>query len=136
MPGTAPTAASEAMLMMWPLRRLTIRSAASFVPKMTPKMLMAIMPLGDFVGLVEESSGRSDSRVVDQHVDGSELTLHVVEEGGERLTVGHVQACVEAEIEVGAGLLDRASSTSPMATFAPSGAASSRWRGRCPSLLR
>src|ERR1700682_5825127 len=31
------------MLIMWPLRRLTIRSAASLVPRMTPKMLMAIV---------------------------------------------------------------------------------------------
>ncbi len=48
--------------------------------------------LGRRVVLVEERPDRHDPGVVDQHVDGAQLRLGVVQEARERLVLGHVQA--------------------------------------------
>jgi hypothetical protein len=54
---------------------------------------------GDIVGLVEEPSGRGDSRVVDQDVERPELAFDVVKERRERLAIGDVQPSVESYVE-------------------------------------
>ena len=102
MPGAAPSAASEAMLMMWPLRRLTIRTAASLVPRMTPNRLMAIVR---WVTSSDSSRNRPAGQIpalLTRTSIESEFPFDVVEECRERLTVGDVQSRVEPEIEVGA----------------------------------
>ena len=92
--------------------------------------------LGDLVGFVEERTCRADPGVVHQDIDGAQLAFDVVEERSERLAIGHVQACVEAEVEIRAGLFDRRLVDVTDGYFgAELDAKSARWRGRYPSLL-
>ena len=80
MPGTAPTAASEAMLMMWPLPPLHHSLGGELGAEDDAEDVDGDRALSDLVGLVEEAARWGDARVVDQDVDGSEFSFDVVEE--------------------------------------------------------
>ena len=62
-------------------------------------------PAGDGVGLVDDAADGHDAGVVDQHVDRTELALHLVEEIRERILIGHIEFAVDVEPEVDARFL-------------------------------
>jgi hypothetical protein len=58
---------------------------------MTPWTLMSMTLRVVALGLFGELSDVHDSGVVDQRVDGTELSVGLVDERGERVAVGHVE---------------------------------------------
>ena len=102
-------------------------------------MLMSTSRRGGRVGLVDERADRHDPGVVDEHVERAQLTLDLVEEGGEALTIGHVERQPDrSAAELGCGLLDQRGVDVADATRAPcaiSAAAVARPIPRAPPVI-
>ena len=90
---------------MWPRSRGIMRSSASFVPRITPWMLMSTMRRAVRSSSSMKRPDLHDPGVVDQHVERAELLLGAVEERREGRAVGHVERQRDgARAELGGGL--------------------------------
>ena len=120
---------------MWPRSRGIIRASASFMPRITPWRLMSIMRRAVRSSSSMKRADLHDPGVVDEHVERPELLFGAVQEGGERVAVGHVECQRDgARAQLGGGLPRRVEVH--VADRHPHALAQERFGGRAPDAAR
>ena len=119
-PGSPALPAWLAMLTMWPLRLGTIRSSASFVPKMTPWRLMSIEHPRRLVGLVDErADGMIPALLISTSIGPSSFSAASRKRAKDSRSVTSSSKATALPPSSGAVCSASARSRSPIATRAP-----------------